>query len=207
MDALTDANGDAYAPLQFITFDPVDVTGVSAVELSMKLAEDKIGDTERWDGTDYFHASYSVDGGATFVDFLNVEAEQATGNNFVPRVDTDFDGVGDGDAITEDAQTFTRRVDGLAATALVLRLEFRFNAGEEDIAVDDVTVTVAGVPLPVSLAHFGAEAAVGKTGLPEARVTWTTLDERDHAYFEVEVAGAGAADDFSAVARIDGRGG
>lgn len=204
IDALDDVNGQSLAPLQFITFDPVDVTGVPDVEVSMKLAEDKIGATERWDATDYFHASYSVDGGATFTDLLNVEAEIATGSNAVPRVDTDFDGVGDGVAITEDAQTFTRRLDGLTAASLTLRLEFRFNAGEEDIAVDDVIVAVASDPLPVSLAHFGAATATG--GAPTAQLTWTTLDERDHAYFEVEVAEAqGSA--FSPVARIAGRGG
>lgn len=206
IDGLDDVNGQSLAPLQSITFDPIDVTGVPSVEVSMKLAEDKIGANEQWDGTDYFHASYSVDGGVTFVDFLNVEAEQRTGSNFVPRIDTDFDGVGDGAAITADAQTFTRRLDGLTAASLTLRLAFRFNAGEEDIAVDDLTVADVNDPLPVSLAHFGAVPSATARDRPTVQLTWTTLDERDHAYFAVEVATDPGAR-FSEAARVLGRGG
>ena len=120
-------------------FSDIDITGLSNIEFCVYLAEDDDGSNEDWDATDYVHFDYDIDNSGTFNPMIWVENDGSTFNS-APQIDTDFDGDGDGAEITP---TFTQYCFSIPATGseLDIEIEFALNAGDEDIAIDEVTVT------------------------------------------------------------------
>ena len=143
--AAQDIDGEGADATQSMMFTGIDVEGLTDLQVSFRLAEDDDGENQDWDVTEHFRVYASVydvavagrqRGGEVLV--FAVEDQGAT--NTEPLVDTDFDEVGDGTAITSEFAAFMASIPG-TGERLDLRFEFSLNAGDEDIAIDDVMVT------------------------------------------------------------------
>ncbi|MEM9828877.1 MAG: PEP-CTERM sorting domain-containing protein [Planctomycetota bacterium] len=136
-----------------LSWTGIDVSGLTDLSFSGFFAEDTDGTNEDWDDNSSFLVEAQIDGGG-FVSLFAVEA--TGGTNSSPAVDTDFDGVGDGAAITDTLTEFSAVIGGTGST-LDLRLTIsNLEAGDEDIAFDNITVAgVAAIPEPSSMAVLG----------------------------------------------------
>ena len=150
--AAQDLDGEVDSPTQSIYFSDIDVDGLTDLTVSFRLAEDDSGDgNEDWDGPDYVRVYAFLHGSAASrqrggeVLVFAVESDPGTGDvvdetNTEPRVDTNFDGLGDGAAITSEFADFMASIPG-TGERLTLRIEISLDSGDEDIAIDDVMVT------------------------------------------------------------------
>lgn len=149
--AAQDIDGEVDSPTQSIFFSNLNIEGLENLSLSFSLAEDDDGENQDWDEPDYLRVYASVfdtqnttrHAGAETLIFA-VESDPGTGEtpllfNTEPRVDTDLDGWGDGTAITSEFAAFVASIPG-TGDRLNLRIEISLNAGDEDIAIDDVVV-------------------------------------------------------------------
>nr|WP_321227212.1 T9SS type A sorting domain-containing protein [uncultured Psychroserpens sp.] len=160
--AAQDIDGDQpIIPLSVSTI-AIDVTGLSSVDFAILLAEDDDGSNQDWDDSDFVNITYSLDGGAD-QNLLWIRSE-ASGANNTPRIDTNFDGVGDG---TEIASTFTEFVESVSLSgnsSITFKIEISVNAGDEDIAFDNIRVVDGFVATPsvaITSPSNGAELAPG----------------------------------------------
>jgi hypothetical protein len=129
----------------------IDISGESTLFFSGFFAEDDalVFLEEDWDADDYLHISYRIDGVGVFQDLFWIES--AGPLDTVAMVDTDFDGIGDGDIITSDFTQFFAPIVGTGST-LELLVEISLDAREEDIAFDNLAILnslpISGVPEP-----------------------------------------------------------
>ena len=180
--AAQDLDGDGESPVQSLVFSGIDVSGLTNLSFNARFAEDDASDgNEDWDVADHVRVYASLDGGAETLVFA-IEDQGAT--NTAPRVDTDFDGVGDGTEITPDFAAFQAAIAGSGST-LTLRIEIALEAGDEDIAIDDVTVTgtggAAGGALIVTTAddEMNADGDCSLREAVQAANTNTVVDQCD----------------------------
>ena len=134
----------------YLTWDGLDVSGLSTITMNSFFAEDDDGSNQDWDTSDFVKVQYSFDGGSSWTTFFAIEAYGTAGAfNGEPAIDADFDGTGDGAsfAITDNFENFTTSFDIDAATnptasnTMSIRFEIALNSGDEDIAIDNVIVT------------------------------------------------------------------
>lgn len=124
-----------------MTFTGINISGCTGLSMSVDLAEDDDGANQDWDSGDFVHFEVSIDGGA-YAPVIWVEND-GTGFNAEPLIDTDFDGNGDGAAITSTFQTFSNAIAG-TGNSLDLRITFALDAGDEDIAIDNIIISGTG---------------------------------------------------------------
>lgn len=132
----------------------VDISGFNSLQFSGLFAEDNATDAlEDWDSTTSFLARYSIDGNS----FQNLLAfESSAGTNTEPAQDTNFDGTGNGAKLTD---IFTEYLININEVGNQLTLEFvlnNFDAGDEDIAFDNISITgnPINTPVPVPAAFW-----------------------------------------------------
>lgn len=152
--AAMDLDGEGASLPLTMSFTGIDISGYSNLAFSAFFAEDDDGTNEDWDRSDYVKIQYRIDGGK-LQDLLAFENDGSTYNS-APFLDTDFDGTGDG---TELTYNFAHFSEGIAGTGSSLDLVFTFqlNAGDEDIAIDNVMVTgdISAVPAPNAVILLG----------------------------------------------------
>ena len=152
---------------------PVDLTTVSAdvsalnsVDFVIALAEDADGSNFDWDDTDFVHISYALDGGAD-ENLLWIESNEENGQFNSPAAeDTDFDGIGDGTILTDVLTDFNKSIDVSAASSIEITIEFSLNAGDEDIALDNIRLIdgfVASPTVTITSPNDGDSFAPGTT--------------------------------------------
>jgi DNA/RNA endonuclease YhcR with UshA esterase domain len=134
-----DIDGEGASLPVNLTTIPISVAGLSSIDFSILLAEDDDGTNEDWDETDYVHITYSVDGGAS-QNLIWIENDGSQFNG-APLIDTDFDGVGDGTEITSTFTNFTETIALSGASSIVFSIEFNLDAGDEDLAIDNINVS------------------------------------------------------------------
>ena len=119
----------------------IDITGFQNLMLSLAAAEDDDPGSEDWDVSDVVHVAVQIDGGG-FTDIVNFESIPDGGDfNAVPAQDADFDGDGDpGAELTDSFESFTGAIAGTGAS-LDIRITLDLNSGDEDIALDDITLS------------------------------------------------------------------
>ncbi len=138
--AMMDTNGSpgtADSTETRITFAAIDITGYTNLSFSGLFAEDDDGVNQDWDGTDFLLIEYSIDGGS-FQNLMSFRSS-AAGFNSEPAQDTNFDGTGDGTALTSAFTSFTAGITGTGSN-LVLRITSHLDSGDEDIAFDNIEV-------------------------------------------------------------------
>jgi PKD repeat protein len=156
-----DTDGDANPTYLTLTIDDINISGQSNLSFQILLAEDDASDgLEDWDGTSYLHISYDIDNSGTFTNLLWVES---TGTNSEPQIDTNFDGTGDGAAITDIFTQFTASIAGTGSVIDIFIEMDGLNAGEEDIAFDDLNIVSGTVPLVVDFLADETAVGVGTT--------------------------------------------
>lgn len=144
--AAMDLDGEGGSGTETLTFTDVDISGYENLSLSFMLAEDDDGANQDWDDDTSFRIEVSIDG-ADYVTVFAVEA--AGGTNTEPLIDTDFDGIGDGTALTSEFQTFMATI-AETGSSMDIRVVFEnLDAGDEDIAFDNLVLV--GDPAPVPL--------------------------------------------------------
>lgn len=148
-----DLDGEGATMPVILDWMGIDISGMSSPEFSGDFAEffDSPGDI---DEPDYIRVQYQVDAGG-YVDLLWFSAADFSSTsgpyNGVLREDTDFDGIGEGTALGDAAQTFTKVITG-TGSSLDLRLSVSVDSGDEDFAVDNFTVTEgSGGPAPLTI--------------------------------------------------------
>ncbi|MEO1651258.1 MAG: Ig-like domain-containing protein, partial [Pseudomonadota bacterium] len=116
----------------------IDISTFENLSFTGTFAEDDAGGDEDWDTTSSLQVSFQIDGGG-FQSLLQFESELGTdGNetNEVPRLDTDFDGVGDGTELTSTFTDFTAAIAGTGSSLDVRITIVDLNSGDEDVAID-----------------------------------------------------------------------
>ncbi len=122
-----------------ITFENINISNATNLMFSGLFASEDNGGNS-WDRNDQDEVlvEYSVDGGS-YTSLLQFASDAPNGG--LPREDTDFDGTGDGDALTT---TFTEFQKSIAATGNELDLRITLNSingGPENIALDSLKIT------------------------------------------------------------------
>jgi len=136
-----DTDGDGGPANLTLNLNNIDVSGFTSLEFRIHIAEDDDGSNQDWDANSYMHITASIDAGAN-ENLIWIEA--AGGTNTEPRLDTNFDGTGDGITVTDTFAQFTNTISG---TGNLLDIEIEFNNllnGDEDIAIDNIEIW--GIP-------------------------------------------------------------
>lgn len=160
--AAMDTNGDGGPAPVSLTFSNINIAGYTNLSFSALFAEDDDGANEDWDNNDYFKVEYRIDGG----EYQNLLAFENNGDtyNSAPYQDTDFDGIGDGMELTNIFTLFSSNIAD-TGDALDIRFTFQLEAGDEDIAIDNVLIEgVSDVPVPGAIWLLGS-GLVGLAGL------------------------------------------
>ena len=129
-----------------LVFDQIDISGFESLVFDGLFAEDSFttdGTVRDWDASSLVYVQASIDGGAfqKILQFAN-----PFGTDIGPQLDLDFDGVGDGEALTS---TFTRFGAAIAGTGSTLDLELvmeNLDNNDEDIAFDDIRISGEAAP-------------------------------------------------------------
>ena len=193
--AAQDLDGEGGPTTVQILYDDINIAGLTNLNFSGLFAEDDDGANQDWDADSSVLLEYAIDGGA----FQNLLAFEATGGtNTEPAQDTDFDGVGDGTALTDTFQEFTAAISG-TGSSLDLRITLaNLDAGDEDIAIDNVRIVGDGdivVPATtIAIAATDADKAEGDAGSTDFVFTITRSGDTSGAG-SVDYAVSGEADD------------
>ncbi len=193
--AAQDVNGEGGPATVQILYDDINIAGLTNLNFSGLFAEDDDGTNQDWDADSSVLLEYSIDGGA----FQNLLAFEATGGtNSEPAQDTDFDGIGDGTALTDTFQEFTAAISG-TGSSLDLRITLAsLEAGDEDIAIDNVMIVGDGdIVVPettIAIAATDADRAEGDAGSTDFVFTITRSGDTSEAG-SVDYAVSGDADD------------
>lgn len=125
-----------------LDFSGIDISNFHNLEFEFMVAEDDAVDgNEDWDTTSSLRVLYQIDGSG-YQNLFAIESESIDGDqtNEAPRVDTDFDGIGDGAFITDTFALFASSI-GSTGSTLDLRLIIEdLETGDEDIAIDNITI-------------------------------------------------------------------
>lgn len=143
------ATGSGGPTTMTMSFTGISISGYSSLQFLGLFAEDDDGSNQDWDVSDGFLVEYQIDSGG-YNNLLAFEDQGAT--NTEPLEDTDFDGVGDGTALTDTFTQYTKDITG-TGSLLDIRMTMSFNSGDEDIGFDNIQVTgTSAIPEPGSLA-------------------------------------------------------
>ena len=176
--AAMDIDGDGVSLPVTLDITGVNITGQTGLQLSILLAEDDDGTNEDWDASDYVHIDFQIDGSG-WQNLLWLENDGSTFNS-TPQLDTDFDGTGDGTAITSTFSEFITNISG-TGSSIDIRITFNLDAGDEDIAIDNIILGSNETPLPVELTTFTALMVDN-----DVKLNWETATEVNNYGFEVE---------------------
>jgi hypothetical protein len=191
----TDGNGCLTASVNpsMATISGINITGETGLVVCFDIAEDTAADgAEDWDVDDFVSVLASIDG-STPQTLFEVAGGGAT--NTAPGVDCDGDGIADGEAITDIFTTYCIPITSTGASLEIIILVEDLNAGDEDIAIDNVSVySDASVAAPNT--NSGCIASVCMPPQFTAIATCAngmTAAAFDEYFVSVEVTDAGSA--------------
>jgi 2',3'-cyclic-nucleotide 2'-phosphodiesterase (5'-nucleotidase family) len=143
LDATGTGDPNASGAHATLTWSNLNIAGLDSLQFSALFAEDDAYDgAEDWDSSDdYVLVEYQIDGGG-WIRLLRFENDGTT-YNAAPLQDTDFDEIGDGTELTDTFAAFSADIAG-TGSALDLRITIDLNSGDEDIAIDNVTISAGG---------------------------------------------------------------
>ncbi|MEL7036330.1 MAG: ExeM/NucH family extracellular endonuclease [Cyanobacteria bacterium J06592_8] len=197
-----DLNGEGASLPITVTWSGLDISGLNNLEFSGDFAEffDDPGDI---DAADSIQLTYQIDGGTSqnLLWFSGADfSSTSSPSNGVFREDTDFDGVGDGTALGDAAQTFTAAISGTGST-LDLQLSLNLDSGDEDFGIDNFIIAEPSTTGPsLSIAATDAVKAEGDAGTTPFTFTVTRSDATGTTSVDFAVTSSEAdAADFGGV--------
>ncbi|PVW12325.1 hypothetical protein [Marixanthomonas spongiae] len=143
--AAQDIDGEGEDANQHIIFENMDVSLYSTIYFDALFAEDDDGSNQDWDDDDYVSVDYSFDNGTTWNSFFAIRND-GTEFNTVPLVDTNLDGTGDGEEITDTFKPFRAAFENnsgnnpTSSPTVSIRISMSLDSGDEDIAIDNVLI-------------------------------------------------------------------
>lgn len=144
-----DINGEPpYANTVALEITGIDISGYSDLTFSGLFAEDDDGTNQDWDENALVYVEVNIDG-AGYETILQFAADGSNTYNTEPLLDTDFDGVGDGAALSDVFAEFTADITGTGSSMDVRITIDALDAGDEDIAFDNLTIS--GTPAEVTV--------------------------------------------------------
>ena len=139
----TDSATNPSDPISLV-WTGLDISAMSTITFSGYFAEDEANDMSGdWDTNSSVRIEYAIDGGA-WTPAIAYESELGgDGNetNEFARLDTNFDGTGDGALLTDVLTQQSNSVAVSGATMDVRIIIEELNTGDEDIALDNIRVT------------------------------------------------------------------
>jgi hypothetical protein len=192
--AAQDIDGEgAELPVRLVIND-IDISGFENLSFSGLFAEDDDGSNQDWDEPDFVHIKYRIDSDSDD-DLVNLLWFENDGSQFnsAPLEDTDFDGTGDGTALTSTFAEFTKAIAGTGSTLDIVVI-FSLNSGDEDIAIDNFRVS-------------GTEVAAGEPEITASRpnIAFGSVDVGSSAQETVTITNDGDADLIVSDASIVGQ--
>ncbi|MBE0655519.1 MAG: endonuclease, partial [Bacteroidales bacterium] len=138
--AAQDMDGGGGTIPQELNINDIDISGKTVSSFSVYLAEDAADDLLfDWDKTDFVKFQYDVDHTGVFKDLFWVCNNGSTYNT-QPSIDANFDGIGDGTILlTPEFKKITTALN-VSGTTLDIKVILRLDAGDEDIAIDDLSL-------------------------------------------------------------------
>ena len=150
-----DLDGEGASLPLTLTTSAFDISNATNLQFMIDLAEDGSNDGNNdWDSSDSVAFEYQVDGGG----WVSIFSAVNSGDPFNSAAFVN------GVQITDTFSTFTADLSGVTGSTMEIRLVWQLNAGDEDLAIDNITLsgTVAVVPLPpAAFAGLGLLAALG----------------------------------------------
>lgn len=139
--AAHDIDGEGATLPVSLTTSTFSIANHNNLRFAVDLAEDDDGANQDWDLPDYVNFEYSLDGGSWQSIFSAIN-DGSTFNSaaFINGVE-----------ITSTFSTFSADLSALTGSTLAVRIVFSLDAGDEDIAIDNIRVTgdaINIVPLP-----------------------------------------------------------
>lgn len=133
-----DATECGSSDIETLTFTGIDISTYTDMTLAVLVAEDDSSDgNQDWDANTSVVFEINIDGGG-YQNILQFSGGGAT--NTEPGLDTDNDGTADSTLLTNIFQEFTASLGGTGTTA-DLRISFNnLDAGDEDIAIDNIRI-------------------------------------------------------------------
>lgn len=147
-------DGATYTLPVYLNLEEIDISNYENLEIRVYLASingelnSSATADAAWDNNpsggannnDYVHFAYDVDNTGSYTDLLWVESQAAEGIiNEEPKIDTNFDGRGNGASIVD---TFTQFKATIPATGntLDIQIEFKMDNHGEDLAIDNIEI-------------------------------------------------------------------
>ena len=131
-----DANGAS--DIDTLRIENINISLSNQLVFKGLFAEEDASDSnEDWDGNTEFIVQYQIDNGG-FSTILQFSA--AGGTNTEPRLDTDFNGIGDAAALTPIFTEFSSTINGTGQVLDLLLIMEKFNDGDEDIVFDNLMI-------------------------------------------------------------------
>ena len=204
----TDDNGGDGLDEKILSFDSIDVTGLSSVTFSGRFGAGSelplnAGD---YDDADFARIEASFDGGA-FEPVLCFGSEVGTDAFNDPLgEDVNCDGDADGTQLGTAMQTFTRDiVVPAAATSLTLRVRVSFDSADEEFAFDRLELIDGSLPLDpflndIGVSDTGADAEffelAGAAGTPLSALDLVLVNRTGEVAEHIDLSGTIPADGF-----------
>lgn len=154
-----DIDGEGATPPLVQTFSGIDISSFSSLLFSVDLAEDDDGSNEDWDldsdmvsPSDIVSFEYQIDGGG-YQSIFDVIAQNPTSTNGYSNGEPSVNGT----AVTNVFTTFSQALTG-TGSLLDLRITWDLDAGDEDLAIDNLAITPT--PGTMGLLALGGLAGV-----------------------------------------------
>lgn len=121
-------------------FSGISIAGKSDITFGISIAEsDALNSSEDWDNDDYLHIEYQIDGGS-WTNLIWIESNGS--GESAPQIDTDFDGNGDGDIVTNYFdESIEKSIPNIGGTGSLINIRLTFGGltdPEEDIAIKEL---------------------------------------------------------------------
>ena len=190
------------ADIVSVLWEDINISGFTNLNLSGLFAEDDDGFSQDWDADALVFLEYQIDEGG-FSKVLQFASEDAT--NTEPGLDIDFDGIQDGTSLTDTFAEFSAAIAG-TGSSLDLRLTIEnLEAGDEDIAIDNIQITGDAVAPATPLI---SEFQPNPTGSDPANVTFelsgTTGESFSGVIVSIESDSGSSAGTVDRVASVSG---
>ncbi|GAB5408336.1 MAG: hypothetical protein BalsKO_07010 [Balneolaceae bacterium] len=141
--------------VETIIITGINISGFNTLDLRVFVAEDEANDAAQdWDADAVVQFDYQIDGGG-YTNGIWFAGQGAT--NTEPLQDTNYDGVGDGTALTDAFAQFVHSIAGTGSSMDIKVTITKLDSGDEDVAFDNIEVygiASGGTPTQIAVTEI-----------------------------------------------------